>query len=61
MTAFYVIRRCGPDDICGRDCNCNLVEVLVDVDELTDAELDYFRASGTDAQRAELASWLAAA
>jgi hypothetical protein len=56
---FAVIRRCPPGE-CEAGCNCHVVEVLVDVDELDEGERARVQAAGDDAQRAELAAWLAA-
>ena len=55
---FDVIRRCAPGE-CEHGCNCHVVTVSVDVDELTDVEVAHFQAHGTAAQRAELAAYLA--
>jgi hypothetical protein len=55
---FSVLRRC-PSGECERDCNCALVTVDVDVDELTAVEVAHFTARGTVAQRAELAAYFA--
>ena len=55
---FNVIRRC-PAGECEAGCNCALVTVEVDVDELTDVEVAHFQAHGTAAQRAEILSYFA--
>jgi hypothetical protein len=55
---FSVIRRCAPGE-CEDDCNCALITVDVDVDELTAVEVAHFTARGTAAQRAELAAYFA--
>jgi hypothetical protein len=54
--SFPVICRC---DLCEPGCNCALVPVVVDVDELTAVEVARFTATGTAAQRAEIASYFA--
>ena len=56
--ALDVIRRCAADD-CEPGCNCALVPVQVDVDELTAAEVAHYRAHGTAAQCSEIASYFA--
>ena len=57
-TSFTVIRRCDAD-LCEPGCNCDRCPVVVDVDELTAVEVARFTATGTAAQRAEIASYLA--
>jgi hypothetical protein len=56
--AFPVIRRCDAD-LCEPGCNCDRCPVVVDVDELTAAEVARFEATGTAAQRAEIAAYFA--
>ena len=51
---FSVLRRC-PSGECEADCNCALITVDVDVDELTAVEVAHFTTRGTTAQRAERA------
>ena len=53
---FDVLRRCAQGE-CEPGCNCHVVTVAVDVDELTDVEVAHFQAHGTAAQRAELAAY----
>ena len=55
---FDVIRRCDAD-VCEPGCNCDRCPVAVDVDELTAAEVACFAATGTAAQRAEIAAYVA--
>ena len=55
---FDVIRRC-PAGECESGCNCHVVTVEVDVDELTAVEVAHFQAHGTAAQRAEILAYLA--
>lgn len=57
--AFYAIRRCGGGE-CEPDCNCHVVDVELDVDELTDAEVIEFMRNGTPEQRAEIRTYFAA-
>lgn len=57
--AFYVLRHCAAGE-CEHGCNCRLVHVEVQVDELTEDELVSLATCGTDAQRAEIAAYTAA-
>lgn len=59
-TMFSVIRRCFDcNDVCEPGCNCDRVTVDVEVDELTDAEIARFTATGATSQRAEIVAYLA--
>jgi hypothetical protein len=56
--SFDVIRRC-PAGECEPGCNCDVVAVEVDVDELTAVEVAHFQAHGSAAQRADILSYFA--
>jgi hypothetical protein len=51
-----VIRRCT--EPCEPGCNCDLIPIPLDIDELLPEELAAFTIRGTPAQRAEIADWL---
>lgn len=53
---FLVIRRCT--EPCEPGCNCDLIPIPLDIDELLPEELAAFTIRGTPAQRAEIADWL---
>jgi hypothetical protein len=55
---FDVLRCCDAND-CDAGCLCDRLAVNVDVDELTAVEVAHFRATGTAAQRAEIAAYFA--
>lgn len=58
---FAVARPCALGDCPYSEGACAHPDLLVDVDvdELTPAELERFRATGSDEQQAEILAWLA--